>query len=436
MLKVLFKRVNVFVTNTTNHLQPIYDFESKTFVEANNYQYYFLKKGLSDPEVYYVSEYMMPSIENDKKTKIKWKHIFSTGWHKSVNLELFFIPVILSKSFYKKKKIYKRKYISELNKISLDSFSLLDSVFLSSVISKKNLVYLSLFRDCVSNCFLSFFKPKVIASVAEYNLNNYSLLKQNSLKEGVSIAIQHGAIFKENISYYYSENEDKKNIFFPDKTLVWGEKWKQNLVELCNYPVKKLKVLGQIRSEAIGYFLKTNSKEEYYLYISQPLRDGEQNKRDFLLDSFIKVCEQNPKSNFIIKPHPRELDYSVFYNRIIEKKLKNVKVVSDDLFFLIAKSKAVIIYFSTVGIEALAFNKQLIVLDFYNEDSLGLIKDGVGIGVKNVQELNKAVKEIDSGVKSISLESIKNYVNGYFYKIEYGISQRYINYIKSFNNEK
>lgn len=153
-------------------------------------------------------------------------------------------------------------------------------------------------------------------------------------------------------------------------------------------------------------------------------------RRDFIV-KIITAFKQLPEVQLIIKVHPFE-DPTDYY--IIAKQMKyEAKIFKEiDLYDVIETSDIIITGVSTAGLEALFFDKPLIVPNFYNDpEYIPYIRSGVAIGVYEADDIPEAINTIlhDGQVKSRLDSSRKVYIYHHAYLQDGKASERVANLI-------
>ena len=229
----------------------------------------------------------------------------------------------------------------------------------------------------------------------------------------------------------------------PDITLHWSKQLHEFLTSVSYYPESATKISGHIRTDIIPV-LKNLTRNEVVseldnskpliLYISQSSQQGQEVARKQITTDFFKLTKKYKDYQFIIKPHPRELDFGYFYRIASEIETNNYRIVTQDLYKLLTISDLVIIFTSTVGAEAVYFEKDLIVMDYYDNDLSGYVKDKIAFKASNYEELELLVGEIIKGNKKIKSEFQKKFIANRTYKIDGKVTQRYVDFIKANTN--
>lgn len=108
------------------------------------------------------------------------------------------------------------------------------------------------------------------------------------------------------------------------------------------------------------------------------------------------------------------------------ENLKNLEIITDQLYTLLAKSDAVITYYSTVGIEALYFGKTLITNDYYELDYQSYLKDQVSRNARNREELKRIVEKLTQEEDFQKQERINTFIANRVYRIDGEVTNRII----------
>lgn len=287
-------------------------------------------------------------------------------------------------------------------------------------------------------CFKSFFKGSSIeniVTISEHSSNERSILDAANSVDIRTIGIQHGIIGPYNVSYIFNKDEIEFNPL-PDQTIVWGKIWQKYLIEHSCYNEENTVVIGQLRADLIPQFNKLNKKEvsqefdenkSMILFASQPQKD-EHLRKQAALDVF-NATKDESDYQVIVKTHPSE--EKGYYEAIAkEAGASNFLILGEeiDLYELLAVSDVVITCFSTVGGEAIYFNKPLITIDPTNEDIAGYAAHHVSDQVKNASELKQSIynavhQQTDRSV--YYSEYIRSHVN----KIDGSVTSDYLKLI-------
>ena len=245
------------------------------------------------------------------------------------------------------------------------------------------------------------------------------------------VGLQHGTIHDLHPAYRYTVKDREQHIM-PDVTVVWGEFWKQFLIEKGNYAPGSLIEAGQLRTDIIPKLLSLQKKQESdnnakrIVFASQPQRDPRL-RYQAAYDVFRAISDLG-NCLLILRLHPREFNDIDYYTAIAsEVGCSNYIVdLKSDLYALIASCDLLVTCFSTVGAETIYFEKPLIVLDHLKQDIQGYVKAGVAFQATNASELKQVISEIISGAKAINPGKYQSFIRDYAYKIDGEVAERVI----------
>lgn len=235
-----------------------------------------------------------------------------------------------------------------------------------------------------------------------------------------TFAIQHGIITKASVSYFIPSKDEN---YVPKKTFLWGETFKEILIENTNiYKEDNIFVVGQVRTDYL--FKKINSEKRILdksnklkvLYATQYVEDLSNEATELL---FSALNDFKEPYELLIKTHPAEYSSEKYSNYIKKYNLKDVRIVNDmDIYDAIIWSDIVVSVHSTINLEALLLNKpsMCLLLNKY-WDKGNFVKDGVSFGAKNKEEINY----IFNNLKIIDKNE---YLKKNFYKIDGNVTNR------------
>jgi len=270
---------------------------------------------------------------------------------------------------------------------------------------------------------LFFKKVENIKSVLAYSENlsqSKIVLDAAKINQIKTYGLQHGIIRAYNVGYSISKLEATIQPM-PDMTLVWGDYWKQQLIDNGNYKPDSIVVVGQPRADVIPIIKKKYERNPKLITFFSQLQPDIDEKY-LSAKSFVNVAKRHPTLEFAIKIHPAESD-DIYSLLIDEIGAKNIYIDNQkDTFQLLSESGIIMTCFSTVGGEALCFNTPLITFDSQGRDIAGYIEDKVSYWVKSEMELDSII----SRYKNNTLEPIpiQNYVFNGFSKIDGNASKR------------
>ena len=420
----------LIITNTYNQ-QTIFDLKTADLIEGDPHLHYLLERTIHDNNINYLSQIKPLSLENTHQFNIKNYFKRNQFSKKTIYFEPFLFQSLFSLSFYKNYKQLRQRWKAASKALSAKHLSIEDKIILKTFNSLSKLLLLAAWREHAAFSMGKYMKLKKVVAIDEHGLQNQSIfnaLKQQHIK---TIAIQHGAISNSNMAYKFSQL-DRHHKPFPDLTLIRGKFTEEMLLAQC-YPKNQLKIVGHIRTDAIaaiqsadfklGLF-PTSKNQALIVYATQPIPAQEQSLKKKLAADFFKLCHDFPQYNFVLKPHPNEKSLELYQQYAKHLKHANFQFYEGNLYQLLAKSSLVITYFSTVGIEAIYFNKPLLTIDYFQVDAQAYLKDGVSLNATNYKELKKYVNQIITSGTTVSNSKINAFIENRVYKIDGRVAER------------
>ncbi|MHC1774818.1 MAG: CDP-glycerol glycerophosphotransferase family protein [Lentimicrobium sp.] len=253
-----------------------------------------------------------------------------------------------------------------------------------------------------------------------------------------TIGIQHGNIHDLHPAYLYTEADIRKGLLC-DTTIVWGDYWKDFLINTAGYPADSLVVAGQSRTDIIPVLLREQQllKTRLNLPTGEIIVFASQLQQDPLLreraafDVFESVKNLSDV-HLIIKLHPSEASDPDYYVCIARQVgCENYSIAGGaDLYMLIATCRLLITCFSTVGAEAVYFNKPLIILDHLEQDIQGYIRQKVAFKATNAGELSEIIKGVLSGKLKTDEEAGNDFIRRNAFRVDGQTSERILEIIR------
>jgi len=296
--------------------------------------------------------------------------------------------------------------------------------------------------------FDNYFSKKRYISVTAIDENSPSTrcildaAKNNGI---ITIGIQHGTIHSLHTAYRFNPEDIQRNAI-PDYTITWGEYWNNILIQYGNYPEKSLKAVGQIRTDAIGTIkhqsanIKSDKRYDFpgriVVFASQPQKDSAMRKK--VAFDIYSAIQSMRDVHIVTKLHPGEKNDFTYYKEIaLEAGLQETDFTiayDQELYKLISISEIIITHYSTVGVEAIYFNKPLIVYDPLKQDVLNFHSEGVAFQATNIDELIIIISDILDQKRLPDEVSIQRFIKARACKIDGLTSKRCLDFIKSFEN--
>ena len=262
-----------------------------------------------------------------------------------------------------------------------------------------------------------------------------------------SVGLQHGIIPPlPGPSYNYSKKDlhsykNNLNCLLTDRTAVFGNHFRNLLVKCGNYDPDGITVTGQPRMdisfEQKGNYTKKNlykklgieAGKKLVVYSSQSFL--EESKTAF--SALVKALKPLKDVKLIVKLHPSE---NLPLCKNLLKKFKYDAIMSKylDLYEIFICSDLMVCIQSTVILEALALEKQVIQLNLDEKHEVfGELASKCINMVTSESELKSAIKDIlykRSLTEKLSRER-KKFISEYYYKIDGNSTRRFIGLVDS-----
>jgi len=408
-------------------------------VVKDNYVLSYLFDKL-DSEFLILSFVQMPGIFSESKFRLQKSHF--TNNHKSKTWfygEYILLRAIMSRKVRKKLRKASTTLYDIYNSIAGSNLSNEEKLILSHYRALHKSTMLYILKYFAHDRFFSRFSFRTISAIDENSPGVKSILDAAKNKNISTIGIQHGTISDLSIAYMYSKNDKEKRVM-TDYTMLWGDKWRDILVNTGNFPEESIRITGQVRTDIIPKLLNVDKQniteiagegKKIVAFASQPQPDARL-RRQAALDVFGAVCEME-NVFLIVKLHPGEKNDTSYYHDLAkESKCSNYKLMYDiDLFLLLSVCDIMITCYSTVGTETIYFNKPLIIHDPLKLDMGSYYKEGVAFQATNKSEMKNYTKKILNKELNISNVAYQDFISKNAYKIDSLAGERTIEYIKA-----
>jgi len=402
--------------------------------QINNYNLAYLFEKI-DNEFMILDDINFPEKKITYRFKLK-KNLFRTR-NRLFGEQILFRALITPK--IKKEIQYIRKQLNSLIKnFDTTSFNLKQIIIFEFFKKFSAMSFIQIFKYLSYRFFFEKHSFRTISTIDENSPRIKSILDAAKSVGIKTIGIQHGNINEFSPAYIYTE-EDKKRKIMSDITLVWGEYWKDFMIQKGNYPADTIKITGQIRTDIIPKLLNNNLsinslkdiKKKIVLFATQPQPDKELRRKT--AESVFLSMKENKSLFLVLKLHPAEINDFDYYNAIAKSvNFFDYKILYwEDLYLLLSKASIVITSFSTVGSEAIYFNKPLIIVDPLKQDIQNYYKENVAFRAVNHEELTKILNRFSSNELLINYDSYKYFIKKYSFKIDGNVTERVLKTIKS-----
>jgi len=435
-------RKNIMLSNAAAE-QMVLSKESLSLKKGDHFTEYLQERVEKENDFINISEFFPPSLGARNQLAFKWHYLKSRFKH-TLPLETVLYLQILNPWFY----LRARKEVNSLKaafKLIFSDTSIHhdNTNLLGEMNSYKRLCYFIAVRKAALSWLFKSFDFKSVVSTNEHDSRVKSIQEISSKFKTTSYGIQHGVIHYRHLHYCFSE-ADRQYLPFPHFTFLWGDYWNKAIQSFSAYDSKSLLNVGQVRTDIIteinkisraNLFPKLDAKKHTILFPSQPLYVGEEKMRERLAKDFLQLSIDFPHFQFIVKPHPHEPDCKQFFNQIaVQMGAENYHILQDDLYKLLSYTNVVMIYNSTVGAEAIYFNKPLVVMNYAENDFSGFIKSGVASEVNDYEMLKGVIEKSTDATAIADIDAQQRFIQERAYKIDGQVSDRIISTVR--NNER
>ncbi len=297
--------------------------------------------------------------------------------------------------------------------------------------------YVPNYIKCIeaSKLLLKRIKPRTIFIV--YERGPYSLafnVAANNL--GIqSIGLQHGIIDKHDHIYAIKDlniGDSELSCPIPTKMMVFGDYYKQLLVNGSSYPKDRLIVVGYPPFDGIADVKTLPQKNEILKNLSLDVKKriilvatsrfqrihGSEDYDVLMVKTLIEKLGNDENFQVIIKPHPRE-NINVYKKIIEEKNISNFNIAMNPIQQILLVCDVFVTVMTTAVLEAIVLNKPVVMVKISENidfDYLSLVKSGAVIesNLDNLaNNLNRVLedKELLNKLNENGKKVVKNHFN-------------------------
>ncbi len=388
------KDLVMFLNFTEKHFSQL--FEPITRLDSYHKKYNTINVGLIDkvdtyPQVNIYNYYSLDDLNSEK-------HSF---------------PDLFHLKYFRKKNIDEQRDSKKNIKIIKDYFFFLKN-------SLKNQFHIYVPFILMADKLLDELKPKIVISGDFCDPRCIALLLSAKAKKIPTMVIQQGIV-----------SDVCSDFCFPitDVVAIWNTDTMDTLIkmgaEMTKFVITGNPGYDRIKKDIVEFSENNNNGKVKVLFISQPGHPhgiGNRKMKRMKIE-IISSFEQVENFQLIIKPHPDEKN-SYFAKEIKKRKLKNVilKNHNDNVTDLIGGSQIVIGFYSTAIIEAIAYDKDIMI---YDEDAdynkfMPFEKENAAVGVNNGISIKQFLIEWENNnvLKEKLKNGRKNYLNKYLKNID------------------
>ena len=299
----------------------------------------------------------------------------------------------------------------------------------------------------MAGAMLESIRPVVIVIEDEYSVFERALIVAAKKRNIPCVAIQHGVIHELHKGYLYQSGEispdiSAKSPFVPiaDVTAVYGQYHKDLLTRVGGYPEDAVVVTGQPRYDRMidldRESVRSKLIEEWHLDPSKKIvlwttqchgiSDAE-NKLNFhaVFDSISAIGDVQ----LIIKQHPGEPErYDTMIREHLEGYSIDAHIVAKDAdtLGLLAVSDLVLLLNSTTGLEAVALQKPLIVMNLGGQpDIVNYVQEGVACGVYRPEDIKPTIEQLLRDDSCLA-RNREEFIRKYLYRVDGKAAERVV----------
>jgi hypothetical protein len=269
-----------------------------------------------------------------------------------------------------------------------------------------------------------------------------SIIKKIAQNNIQILEFQHGIITHDMIPYMHPKNEKLYKI------AVYGPYFKNLLTHVNKFSPDSVVVTGQPRYDILAKADEMSSRERIFkelnlsfdkklvVWMTQTHEHDLslcENKKN--ISAVYNAMKQLKNIQLVIKLHPNENKKAPLYRK--DKSFKPIIVGRDfNTYELLNACDLVITKYSTTGMEAVALNKPLIVLNLGGEpDRAEYVKEGVALGVYDEKDLKPTIEKLLKDASELA-KNREKFIEKYFYKIDGKATERVVDLIGEMIKER
>ena len=199
---------------------------------------------------------------------------------------------------------------------------------------------------------------------------------------------------------------------------------------------KNTKKFDRIKNK-VGELLNINGNKEIILFATQPLfkdRVCTYEEQRMLTELIVRAVSNFDEYVLVIKLHPRESleEYAYLEKHPLKNRFRVVEDKDVDLYDLIQASRIVITQWSTVGLDAMLFGKDVTTVNMLGpKDPLGYAESGAAIGVYKEDDLVHAIENAlyNEEVRKKLAKARKKFIYEHAYKQDGKASKRVVDLV-------
>lgn len=306
-------------------------------------------------------------LVEDSNNLFEWKKTYSYSTISYFKTYIIYLSTIFAK-------FYAKLHIG--NHQNLKSFGI------ATGMNVLNLKYSQGFVICLTYLYrkiLRKIKPTIIfVNCGSYGMDYAVLIKCAHELNIRVIELQHGAIDENHFAYHVDEsiaNNIEYQKYLPDELWLFGEYWANNV----EWKYKK-NVVGNPHLNSQIKKIKKCEEEYKFMVIAQPEAESS------IINFITELARKWPKDRILLRLHPRDI-YENYQSKLKDYVNIEYSNSSSPLYEEISKAHYIVGVYSTCLYEALALQKNPIIIDC--KLSRSHFPTSIGYWVKDVECINQ-----------------------------------------------
>ncbi|MAY83255.1 MAG: hypothetical protein CMP59_03900 [Flavobacteriales bacterium] len=382
---------------------------------------------IANEDIIFLTQLRPPSLEANHQLKLRSYFRSRAYDRRSIYLEPYLLESFFSNDFKKVKREIRSLFSDLEDNIKDEKLSSEDAFLLESFCRLRKTLWLAKWREVAASRMFSKLNLESLLAIDEHSLQNRSILIPARKKQIKTYALQHGAISRANVAYRFTA-ADKEYKPWPDLSFIRGNHTKIQLEANC-YPSSAVEVVGHLRTDVIPELKATAKGKSKIVYATQPMPPADRELKRRQLVDFLSLVKAFPDEEFVIKPHPNESEIADYYDLTTDPDYQNLSIYEGNLYHLLASCSFLITYYSTVGLEAIYFDKEVICLDYEKRDYQGYHAAEVAHRALNGGELIQLSRDILQGnLKSDQLKK-NSFIEARAFRIDGKATERVMQFL-------
>lgn len=254
-----------------------------------------------------------------------------------------------------------------------------------------------------------------------------------------SIIIQHGLTTKDMAGFGVMPIESRVQAIWGNASYKWHLKRGNKSQKITGNPSFDNICKLIFDKEQIYNKMKLDPNEKIILITTGRFAGIESKytieSEERLIRSTFNALKELENHQIIVKLHPAyQTRYKAMILNLAAEENINIKIIKNSLWDLLAISDILITFTSTTGLEAMIFNKPVLIIDLeYKEDMVGYGSSGAAILINNQKNIISSIKNIlyDDKTREKLAKASEKFVYDNAYLLDGKSSERVANLIEN-----